>query len=98
MGRIVFVVIRKWSPQTIFCQFRSSRIDDLLRLDSNKPLKVVEVYVSTTAIDEDEIEEFYSKLESTLAAKSTCTVVMVTSVPIVGSGESREEAHWQAMH
>lgn len=48
----------------------------LRRLDSNKTLKVVQVYDTTIANDDDMAEEFYDDPESTLVVKSTCAVVL----------------------
>ena len=76
-GGIGFVVSKKWSPNIISSNFRSSRVGVLLlRLDSNKTIKIVQVYAPTSASDDDEVEEFYQDLESTLTIISTYTVVM----------------------
>lgn len=48
----------------------------LLRIDFNQTFKVIQIYAPTTASDDDEGEEFYSELESTLIIKSTYTVMM----------------------
>ena len=77
-GGIGFVVSKNWSPNRISTNFRSSRVGVLLlRLDSNKTIKIVQVYAPTSASDDDEVEEFYHDLESTLTINSTYTVVMV---------------------
>lgn len=44
----------------------------------------------TTANEDDEVEEFYDELESTIIVTSTIyMVVMVTSVPNLGAEEKR---------
>lgn len=47
-----------------------------LWLDSNKKLKIVQIYGLNTATDDDEAEKFYKELESTLVVNSTHTVVL----------------------
>ncbi|VDP29787.1 unnamed protein product [Soboliphyme baturini] len=64
---------KKWSLRILSCRFSSPRVGILLlRLDSNKTLKIVQVYAS----DVDEVEKLYAELESTLTVKATYTVVM----------------------
>lgn len=59
-----------------FLSFRWSRIGALLRINSNKTLKVVKVYANITVSDDDEFEEYYVELESSLVVKSTYMVMV----------------------
>ncbi|VDP06693.1 unnamed protein product [Soboliphyme baturini] len=65
----------------------------LLRLDSNKTLRIVQVYAPTTASDDDEVEEFYAELESTLTIKSIYTRVMGDINAKLGQGGKAGEKH-----
>ena len=89
---IGFVVSKKWSPNIISSNFHSSRVGVLLlRLDSNKTIKIVQVYAPTSPSDDDEVEEFYHDLESTPNTNSTHTVVMGDFNAKLGRGRKPRE-------
>ncbi|VDM36778.1 unnamed protein product [Toxocara canis] len=70
---------RRWDrvfhEQQMVSKYHFLRVP-LPRLDNAKILKIVQVYASTTASDDYEVEESYDELDSALIAKSTYTVVM----------------------
>lgn len=71
IGGIVYVVNKKWSPHIISYQFCLPRISELLlQLDFIKTLEVIQSYVSMTS-DDDEVETFCDKIESTLIVSNT---------------------------
>ena len=93
-GGIGFIVSRKWSSQIISCQFRSSRVGVLLlQLSSKRSLKIVQIYAPTITSDDEEVEEFYAELESTLCVKSTYTIVMGDFNAKLGRGKREGEKY-----
>lgn len=65
----------------------------LLRLDSKKPFKSVQVYIPPTTSDDDAFEDFCDELESTLLFKSTYTVMMSGCNAKFGSEGEAGERH-----
>ena len=91
VGRIGFVVSKKYSSKIISCEIRSSRIIIFyLNINGKKTLKIVQVYAPTSNSEDEDVEEFCKELEDSFNRKSTYTIVMGDFNAKIGRGKVDE--------